>query len=128
MRFVIYILDNKVKVYDDKREVYLKFEGEEEFPFFSDFWEWFRDKIEYNDEEISFIIVANEEIKIPSFFRLANESGFKKIPKFLLSAKNSKVFSYPPIKEKIEIKQVEKNSIFEYFLEKSIKKKGNNER
>jgi len=46
----------------------------------------------------------------------------------LLSAKNSKVFSYPPIKEKIEIKQVEKNSIFEYFLEKSIKKKGNNER
>ena len=123
MKFIIYFVNNKVKVYDDDREVYIKFEGEEEFPFFPEFWEWFKEKIEYDNEKISFVIVSDKDIKLPNYFNIAQKSGFEKLP-VLLTTKKTKVFSYPKIEEKIEVKEVKENSIFEHFLEKAIKKRG----
>jgi len=127
MKFIIYFINGKIKIYDDNRKIYIKFEGEEEFPFFSDFWDWFKKKIEYDNEKISFIIVCDKKITIPNDFNIAKKSAFEKIPT-LLSYKNCEVLSFPKIVEKIEVKKVEKNSIFEHFLKKAIKKRVKNER
>ena len=59
--FTFYLKDWKVKVYDDREKKYFQKDGEEEFVWDRDFWDWFVKKIEYTDNEpINLIIIVND--------------------------------------------------------------------
>ena len=59
--FTFYLKDWKVKVYDDREKKYFQKDGEEEFVWDRDFWDWFVKKIEYTDNEpINLIIIVDD--------------------------------------------------------------------
>lgn len=62
--FYIEIFNNQVKVEERVNGKYkiLRREGEDSFKFSEDFWEWFKDKIEYEGEELKFEILSDREI------------------------------------------------------------------
>ena len=73
------ILDNKLKLLRNKGEESVEYNNIEEF------WKWFEEKIEYDKEELSFVISSNKtNFTIPKRFILAKES---------FREKNSNVFT-----------------------------------
>ena len=64
---------------EDDKFIPLSKKGEESWHYDSSFWEWFKKKIEYDDEELSFIIVTDkQDFSIPasSQITLSQTSGF----------------------------------------------------
>jgi len=68
--YIIQLVKNKIIVreYRDGSLHFLKNRGEKEQIYNeAKFWSWFKQKIEYNDEELSFIVVTdNKEFRIPT--------------------------------------------------------------
>ena len=76
--FVIYSFKNKISIYeeiDESLEV-LKNRGEKEQEYKPDiFWSWWKNKVEYDNEEVSFLVVTdNEKFTIPNDIVIANIS------------------------------------------------------
>lgn len=62
--YIITVVENRVKVqeYADGTLTLLKNRGEEEQTYNElKFWSWFKQKIEYKDEELSFVVVTDDE-------------------------------------------------------------------
>lgn len=63
-KYLIVLLDSKITVStcENGELSPLKREGEEEQKYEkNDFWNWFKEKIEYNNEELSFIVITNQK-------------------------------------------------------------------
>jgi len=122
-RFVIYLIGGYVSVYrlDDGSMVPLRYEGEERFLYSDDFWKWFKKKIDYNNEELSFVVVSDVEFEIPGDIVIAKKSSFDKMP-VLREYKNTKIFTFPKI-EQTEIKKVlkrdKRKGLVDFFVDKT---------
>lgn len=96
-----------VSLYEKSKFDYLKNRGEEQQPYNAlNFWEWFREKIEYDGEELKFIVISDkEEFQIPESIAIASEHQVVKEMEVHLSrmGQNLNIFSYP----KIEIKSIQ---------------------
>ena len=80
MKFILKIKNGFVEVSEcvgDEIEI-LKREGEKRQIFNSEFWEWFRKKIEYENEEVSFLIKSDVKVDIPKFFNISKKNLFSK--------------------------------------------------
>jgi hypothetical protein len=98
------------------------------------FWRWFEEKISYDDEAISFIIITDKkEFKIPNHFKLNNsfklDNNLKNFINrylenyFLLTKPNIDIpletLKADKITEKKVSQEIKKGSISEYFINKT---------
>jgi len=81
-KFIIIIENRKISIIvcEDGEYNYLKREGEERQPFEQDsFWQWFREKIDYSGEELSFVVISDDKsFSIPDDIKLSRENKFQK--------------------------------------------------
>jgi|GEM_PF-5321404 len=72
--FKIKLFDNQVSLEEelDNEFLPLRKEGEESFEFDDSFWDWFRQKIEYEGEPLEFIINSDREIEFDSSLNITN--------------------------------------------------------
>ncbi|OQY39066.1 MAG: hypothetical protein B6229_04545 [Spirochaetaceae bacterium 4572_7] len=131
---IITLIDNKIKISEfvnDGEDIDKK-DGEDFQLYDKDsFWAWWLDLIEYNDEELSFIIFTDRESfdDIPDEIKLKSNIDInvvRKIGRFNTLALNT--FTFPDVDyEKIEmvskdvskVSIAEKGSLTEYFQNKS---------
>ncbi len=66
--FYIELINGEITVKERLNDKYkiLRREGEESFKFDTDFWEWFKNKIEYENEPLEFEIFSDGEINFDS--------------------------------------------------------------
>jgi len=80
--FFIYHKDGSISLYEyrNKELSVFKNKGEIEQTYDPDaFWDWWRDKVEYQDEEISFFIMTDQDsFDIPSDIRISKENILSK--------------------------------------------------
>ena len=110
--FVIYSFKENISVYQQIDETLepLKNKGEIEQNYNSDlFWTWWKKKVEYQDEALSFIVVTdNKEFSLPADICIADKSSLSQniINDLLLRLPvNSEVLTFPKI-EDLEIDYV----------------------
>jgi len=103
--YILEIFNNKVRVLKYPNKL-LKREGEEFFNFDDDFWDWFLRKIEYENEEIGFIIDTDmNEFAFP-------ENNFFLKPFEVKYSSKGNLFSFPTT-AKVENIETEKEIIVE---------------
>jgi hypothetical protein len=107
--FVIYSFKENISVYQQIDETLepLKNKGEIEQNYNSDlFWTWWKKKVEYQDEALSFLVVTdNKEFRIPDDIYIADKNSLSQniINDLLLTLPtNSEVLTFPKI-ENLEI-------------------------
>ena len=147
--FVIYSFKENISVYEQISETLepLKNKGEIEQNYNTDlFWSWWKKKVEYQDEELSFIVITdNKEFSIPNDICIAdrNHLSLNIMNDLLLTLpKNSEVLTFPKIEdlevnytkgeefkqEKVEVSRIIKNpSLATFFRKKTNKIKNNKE-
>ena len=143
MIYVIKQIKKNISVieYQDNLLEYLKKDGERQWEYDTDFWEWFKDKIAYNNEELSFIVVTdNNQFKIDNSINLTTKDQISTnqllIDKALDIKGNNKIFFYPPLKsnttksspkkpKKSNTKPIEKGSMADFFIAKTKDHKEN---
>ena len=110
--FVIYSFKENISVYEQISETLepLKNKGEIEQKYNADlFWSWWKKKVEYQDEELSFIVITdNKEFSIPDDICIADKNSLSQniINDLLVKLPtNSKVLSFPKI-ENLKINYV----------------------
>ncbi len=131
-RFFIVLQDGNISVsrYDDSEFRVIKHEGEMEQKYApNSFWLWFKDKIEYADEELSFIIVTDDkEFSIPSSvgIKLSSTNGFDDDSfideKIISISKGMFVFSFPQRKERAVKATIEEKEIPKVKIEELLGK------
>ena len=115
--FVIYSFKENISVYQQIDETLepLKNRGEIEQNYNADlFWAWWKKKVGYEDEELSFLVVTdNKEFKIPDDICIANKNGLSQniINDLLLRLPtNSEVLTFPKIENlEIDYREVEES-------------------
>jgi len=109
--FYIELFNNQVTVEEKLNGKYkiLRREGEKSFKFESDFWEWFKDKIEYEDEELIFEILSDIEINFDSSLNIIDV-------KYLEDKLQEKYYGQDEKKEEEEIKN--SNPLYEFMKRK----------
>jgi hypothetical protein len=122
-KFIIYLIKGKIQVLYQKDEQprLLSKEGEEWFEYDTEFWDWFKQKIDYQDEPLSFIIISDQEFEIVKEIKIAEQSGFKEMP-ILTQYPKTEIISEPRIKEnlkKIIQKKQRELSFLDYFVEET---------
>jgi hypothetical protein len=123
MGIFLEVFDNRVKsyIFDGEKLSILRREGEEELDFDESFWEWLRGKIEYEGEEVSFLVVSDrDEFEIKGF-NIAKRNIFEGKE---INHKKGKVFAFPffeieKIEEEKEVIQKSSTPLMEYFIKKS---------
>jgi len=102
--FIIYSFKENISVYEeiDTTLEPLKNKGEIEQNYNADlFWDWWKKKVEYQDEASSFLIVTdNKEFRIPDDICIADKNSLSQnlINDLLLTLpNNSEVFTFPKI-------------------------------
>jgi len=121
--FFINHRDGNISLYeyaDDELSIF-KNKGEDEQTYEYDvFWDWWRDKVEYQEEEVSFLIATDEdEFDIPDNIKIATQNILsKKIisKKIEINFRNLKLINYPLV-EKQEVLSFIKEEI---KIDKSI--------
>jgi len=118
--FLIKLIANEIAVYEneDDRFVPLKYRGEEIQTYKEDgFWNWWKEKIEYDGRVMSFVVITDrEEFLIPENISICENNFFMEIAyiKRRLSdlSKGYNIFFFPKV-EKFEItpKVIEKKEI-----------------
>jgi len=110
--FIEYINDNiRVAEFIDNQFDILKNMGEESVLYdYDTFWSWWRKKIEYDNQEVSFIIITDKkEFIIPNDIVISKENSFRKqeINKLSLNRldSNLKIISIPQKEIDIEFKK-----------------------
>ncbi len=78
MIFLIYEIKNKITLYEYNKNKFniIKNNGEESTNFSNKelFWEFWKDKVQYQDENVGFIILTDEDLfDIPNNIKLTNE-------------------------------------------------------
>lgn len=127
--FEITYRDGLVSVleYQDNKILTLKNNGEESWDFSPNFWQWLKEKISYNGEPISFVIISDEGLfdHPPSSFKLADhntchqcitkDDSIQAYPK-LSTEPEKQVVSEPPLQPKTK-----SGSLQGYFVGKTQK-------
>ena len=121
MIFLIYEIKNKITLYEYNKNKFniIKNNGEESTNFSNKelFWEFWKDKVQYQDENVGFIILTDEDLfDIPNNIKLTNEI---QIPteaiESLIEIKNLKyknLISYPTgFDMNIDVEFLEDNSL-----------------
>jgi len=108
-KFFIVLQEGVISVsrYENEEFEIIKHEGEVEQVYnSSSFWSWFKEKIEYEDEELSFVVVTdNKAFTIPpaSGIKLNETNSFDNNSyiddKIISLSKGMFVLSFPPRKE-----------------------------
>lgn len=134
-KFLIVLKDGNISIskYINAEFEVIKHEGEVKQKYdFNSFWLWFKDKIEYTDEELSFVVVTdNKEFCIPTScgICLSQTNSFDDDSfideKIISISKGMFVFSFPQRKERavkasIEEKEIPKVQIEELLGENDI--------
>ena len=128
MDFLFVFKDKKVAVYlcEDKEMISLRYEGEEFFEFDENFWDWFKRKIDYQGEGLSFIILNRDSFDIPDDIKLKEKNEFcvdeidlefKKFisfPKIELKSKTKKLKPLKKVKAKKTIADIYKEETKRY--------------
>ena len=126
-KFILYLINGKIQVYQvTDSPILLSWEGEEWFEYDANFWERFKQKLDYQDEPLSFIIVSDEELKIPEEIKIAKQSAFEDIP-ILKQYSHTKIISLPKIKlnpKQVIQKQQPKKNFLDFYLEETNAKRG----
>jgi len=90
-------IDEELSIFKNKGEVEQTYEHDV-------FWNWWRDKVEYQDEEVSFLIATDQdEFDIPDNIQIATQNILSKkiiTKKIKINFNNFKVINYPLIEEK----------------------------
>jgi hypothetical protein len=90
-------IDNELIVFKNKGEVEQTYKND-------DFWNWWRGKIEYQNEEVSFLIATDQdEFDIPDNIQIATQNILSKkiiTKKTKINFNNLKVINYPLIEKK----------------------------
>jgi hypothetical protein len=76
--FVIKYLDTKISIceYEDDNFIRLKNRGEESWKFEdSSFWNWFKEKIEYEDEKLCFVVLCDDKFEIDNSIKISDKHG-----------------------------------------------------
>ena len=142
MLYVINYLDEEISVsfYGEKSFETLKNKGENRWQYQDNFWNWFKNKISYDNEEISFIIITNSEFSIDKDILLSkqhyiiNNRGI--LNNILSEIGNNQIYFYPEIEDEefinetvedtikeVKTKVVPKGTLAEYFIKKTTKYK-----
>jgi len=116
-KFFIAIQKNMVRVYDDEAKQFLKKEGEEEFSWDENFWDWFVKKIEYDQNEpVSIIVITDKDIHIPQVLKSSDKA-------FVLYVKDNKVKVYDDVEKKYFQKEGDEEFVWdEDFWDWFVKK------
>jgi len=122
--FVIYSFKENISIYQQIDETLepLKNRGEIEQNYNADlFWAWWKKKIGYEDEKLSFLVVTdNKAFKIPNDISIADTNGLSQnIINDLLEKlpTNSEVITFPKIEElEIDYREVEESKEEEMVL------------
>jgi len=71
--FKITIVNNQISLQEkiDNEFIPLRKEGEESFEFDNSFWEWFKQKIEYDGELLEFVLNCDREIEFDSSLNIS---------------------------------------------------------
>jgi len=137
-KFFIKLVNNKVSIsqYDNKSLSILKREGEEEFKFDNTFWSWFKEKIDYDNEKLSFIIQTDlDNFKIDKDIKIANVLDKSFLNFLSVSDKKHKIISFPKVGEIVikndnsaikECEREEKQSYVDICIEKTKEYIGDN--
>jgi hypothetical protein len=120
--------------YQNKLE-YLKKDGEKRWQYDSDFWEWFKDKIVYDNQELNFVIITDKDdfkiddsIKISKIDKISTNQSL--INEILHLKGDNKIFFYPSLKSNItksspqkpkksNIKPIKRGNIADFFIQKT---------
>ena len=79
--FLITYINKEITIarYRDGEFHVLKYKGEKVQEYEKDFfWEWFKQKIEYKDEPLSFVIISDQNFFLLPELTIAKEHGFAK--------------------------------------------------
>ena len=78
--YLIILQNNIISVAEceEGKLLFIKKNGEKELPYkAATFWEWFKEKIDYESEELSFIVLSDlKEFAIPKDIKIAKKSAF----------------------------------------------------
>ena len=120
--------------YQNKLE-YLKKDGEKRWQYDSDFWEWFKDKIVYDNQELNFVIITDKDdfkiddsIKISKIDKISTNQSL--INEILHLKGDNKIFFYPSLKSNItksspqktkksNTKPIKRGNIADFFIQKT---------
>ena len=117
MDFLFIFKDEKIAILrcENNEFIPIRYEGEEFVDFKDNFWEWFKGKIEYQNEPLSFVVLNKSSFFIPNDIKLKSKNNFciEKIdfeyenilsfPKVNLPQK--KVKKLKPLKKEIKTKK-----------------------
>ncbi len=121
-KYILYLINGKIQVYQvtDAPRL-LSWEGEEWLEYSANFWERFKEKIDYQDEPLSLIIISDEELNIPEEIQIAKQSAFEDVP-ILTQYPQTEIISLPKIKpnpKQVIKKQQHIKTLLDYYLEKT---------
>ena len=105
MDFLFIFKDEKIAILrcENNEFIPIRYEGEEFFDFKDNFWEWFKEKIEYQNEPLSFVVLNKSNFSIPNDIKLKSKNNFC-IEKINFEYEN--VLSFPKVN--IQQKKVKK--------------------
>ena len=113
--FGIVLKDNYISLYDFSNECFLKKGGESKWCYDETFWDWFIEKITYQNEELSFVIATDiDDFKIPKSIKIAKNNQIKKDAyKEFIGQFDFKIYTIPKINYKVNLihKKKRPNSI-----------------
>jgi len=129
-KFIIRIQNDIVSVLEVTDSIHepLTREGEEHFAYSPSFWNWFKEKIDYEGEKLSFIVALDKpsSFAIPEDIQIAEESAFVQMP-ILPERDDITILAFPSIEESAgdTARRVLKNdierSLVDFFIEKTTK-------
>ena len=130
--YLIIYKEGYISIYEYNEEFeILKYNGEEKQKFeFSQFWEWWREKVEYTNQKISFVVLTDkEEFKLPDFISLSDEIVFLEEDLSNFLDVSLKVLTFPKIDFSPKVKQKarpipKKGTLEDYFYKKLKQYKG----
>ena len=88
--FIFYVNEDISLYICSKNELKIKsFEGEESQKYDKQkFWEWFKEKVEYEKEPLSFVVISDKkEFNIPDDIKIAEKNSFLSSPSCLSKIK-----------------------------------------
>ena len=132
MDFLFIFKDEKIAILrcENNEFIPIRYEGEEFFDFKDNFWEWFKEKIEYQNEPLSFVVLNKKEFYISEDIKIKETNEKFCFSKISYRIENDTILTFPKVEldlEKIEkrIKSLKKDiplskkTIAEIYKEKT---------
>ena len=137
MIYIIKQIKSSISVaeYQDELLQPLKKDGEELWEYDKNFWEWFKEKIAYNNEKLSFVVITDKDsFEIDSSLHLSSINQVAKkqdlIDEILLLKGSNKILFYPKLTKDIKqqktqqprkehIQKIKRGGLVDFFTEQT---------